>query len=317
MDFFGDIRGGDSFSDIYGVKRILIGSIPMVVMTLLKKGTILLPQTYGPYKSLLSRKIASITLKKSKKVLCRDLQSIDVVKNLVKAQHHGKIHFCPDVAFTMRSVVPAEISLQPGKKDGGKGLLVGVNVSGLLYSGGYTRDNMFGLKFDYPAFVDRLVEGFLLDPGIRVLLVPHTFGGEGEVMDDYRASRLVYEKFIGEFPGKMYLFNERYDQYELKGIIGLCDFFIGSRMHACIAALSQGIPAVGVAYSQKFLGVFTSVGMDSFVVDARTVGNGEAIEGIRTKVSNLMDVDDREKVDCSEARSSVRKIFQEIMNDVS
>ena len=38
-------------------------------------------------------------------------------------------------------------------------------------------------------------------------------------------------------------------------------------MHACIAALSQCVPAVGLAYSRKFLGVFASIGMEQLVVD--------------------------------------------------
>jgi len=30
-DFIGDVRGGDSFSDIYGVKGFLLGSIPSII----------------------------------------------------------------------------------------------------------------------------------------------------------------------------------------------------------------------------------------------------------------------------------------------
>jgi colanic acid/amylovoran biosynthesis protein len=48
-------------------------------------------------------------------------------------------------------------------------------------------------------------------------------------------------------------------------------------MHACIAALSQGIPTVGVAYSKKFKGVFESVGMAAAVVDGRECGTEEAL----------------------------------------
>ena len=40
-------------------------------------------------------------------------------------------------------------------------------------------------------------------------------------------------------------------------------------MHACIAALSQCVPAVGLAYSNKFSGVYSSIGMEQFVVDLR------------------------------------------------
>jgi len=41
-DFVGDIRGGDSFSDIYGLKRLILGSLPAVISLLLKKHLILL-----------------------------------------------------------------------------------------------------------------------------------------------------------------------------------------------------------------------------------------------------------------------------------
>ena len=66
----------------------------------------------------------------------------------------------------------------------------------------------------------------------------------------------------------------------IKGVIGLCDFFIGSRMHACIAALSQGIPTVAVAYSPKFKGVFDSIGTGDMVIDATSVDMETAIEAI-------------------------------------
>ena len=58
------------------------------------------------------------------------------------------------------------------------------------------------------------------------------------------------------------------------------DFFIGSRMHSCIAALSQGVPCVGVAYSKKFEGVFDTVGMAEWVVDGRRLSSGEAVEKV-------------------------------------
>jgi polysaccharide pyruvyl transferase WcaK-like protein len=51
-------------------------------------------------------------------------------------------------------------------------------------------------------------------------------------------------------------------------------------MHACIAALSQGIPAVALAYSGKFNGVFGSVGMEAFVVDLRDHTGEEVLKKI-------------------------------------
>jgi len=38
-----------------------------------------------------------------------------------------------------------------------------------------------------------------------------------------------------------------YGPSETKFLIGHCDFFVGARMHACIAAVSQYVPAVTLA----------------------------------------------------------------------
>lgn len=77
-----------------------------------------------------------------------------------------------------------------------------------------------------------------------------------------------------------------YDQFEIKGIIGCFDFFIGSRMHACIAAISQKVPTAAVAYSKKFNGVFESIGLGHMVVDARLLDMDEAINRIITLHQN-------------------------------
>jgi polysaccharide pyruvyl transferase WcaK-like protein len=38
------------------------------------------------------------------------------------------------------------------------------------------------------------------------------------------------------------------------------DFVVAGRMHACIGALSAGVPMVPIAYSRKFAGLFGSLG---------------------------------------------------------
>jgi polysaccharide pyruvyl transferase WcaK-like protein len=64
----------------------------------------------------------------------------------------------------------------------------------------------------------------------------------------------------------------------MKFIIGRSEFFLGARMHACIAAISQGIPAVPIAYSNKFVGVMRSVGLEGAVVDPRRMELNEILQ---------------------------------------
>jgi polysaccharide pyruvyl transferase WcaK-like protein len=156
--------------------------------------------------------------------------------------------------------------------------LVGLNVSGLLLMGGYTRRNMFELQLDYGALINRLVTHLIEDRHADVLLVPHVYGDHAE--SDTVAARTVHARLQGRHTSRLFCAQGNYDQHEIKHIIGRCDFFVGSRMHACIAALSQGIPAVGVAYSDKFAGVFDSVGAGAMVADPRRLTVDETIAAI-------------------------------------
>ena len=51
-------------------------------------------------------------------------------------------------------------------------------------------------------------------------------------------------------------------------------------MHACIAAVSQGVPTVALGYSRKFIGVFDSIGTGEMVIDARCTDENDAIDSI-------------------------------------
>ena len=115
---------------------------------------------------------------------------------------------------------------------------------------------------------------------------------------------------VGTTPLTLRIVAAEYDQHEIKGVIGRCDFFIGSRMHACIAALSQGVPCVGVAYSMKFEGVFASVGMGEGVVDGRAMPNAAAIARTMDLYRIRNDVRDGLAQRADEARVTLRAVFK-------
>jgi len=145
--------------------------------------------------------------------------------------------------------------------------VVGLNISGLLYRGGYTGNNMFGLKIDYKEFIRDLIDFLIKKKNAAVMLVPHVFGTDGE--SDSVICEEVYASLKGHYNGRLLIAKGQYNQSEIKYVIGLCDFFIGSRMHACIAALSQNIPTVSIAYSRKFIGVMQTIGVEELVADPR------------------------------------------------
>lgn len=276
-DFVADITGGDSFSDIYGFRRFLLGFLCKWLVFFGRKKLVLLPQTYGPFKSKLSRSMAKYILKHAGAVYSRDRESLEYAKDLLNnSSESAKVRFVPDVAFVLDSRRPdnQDIDLLERIRASNK-ILVGFNVSGLLFNGGYTRDNMFALNVNYGAIVYDIIDLFMKHEKVSVLLVPHVFTTKGHVENDQDACLAVYEALRDKYEKRLFIIHGKYDQGEIKHIIGMCDFFVGSRMHACIAALSQGIPAVGIAYSKKFTGVFESIGLSDCVVDVRTCTENE------------------------------------------
>jgi polysaccharide pyruvyl transferase WcaK-like protein len=136
---------------------------------------------------------------------------------------------------------------------------------------------MFDLKIDYPELIYNVVDSLMKDERVLVLLVPHVFTPGRPVEDDPAVCAKVHEQLNRKYPGRIFFSRGRYNHTDIKYVIGLCDFFIGSRMHACIAALSQCIPAVGIAYSKKFQGVFASIGLESCVAQAYNCSREEVL----------------------------------------
>jgi polysaccharide pyruvyl transferase WcaK-like protein len=248
------------------------------------------------------------------RIFSRDRESCEVVEQILgNGKHRRRAEFCPDVAFMLDGVKPERLDLQPPLNGAVHGLLVGLNINGLVYHGGYTRNNMFALRCDYKLFVKQLVMRLLQDTAIRLLLVPHTFAPGGDVNSDTMACQEVLQTLPESLRSRVHLVARPYDQHEIKGIIGLCGFFIGSRMHACIAALSQSIPTVGVAYSRKFKGVFDVVGCKDMVVEARFVDTEAAVQIVCQHLQNRARTGKFLHERLIAAQKRISEVFQELL----
>jgi polysaccharide pyruvyl transferase WcaK-like protein len=96
--------------------------------------------------------------------------------------------------------------------------------------------------------------------GVETHLVGHVISESQPVEDDFRANQALGH----EFPGVVLA--PRFESpSEAKSYIAGMDFFMGARMHACIAAFSSGVPVIPMAYSRKFAGLFGTLGYDHTV----------------------------------------------------
>ncbi|MGQ9778122.1 MAG: polysaccharide pyruvyl transferase family protein, partial [Thermodesulfobacteriota bacterium] len=314
-DIVGDVRGGDSFSDIYGMGRFLIGFLAAWTAVLVKGSIVQFPQTFGPYKNPISRFLAKYLLRRSFVITARDRESQRLAQEYIGKSR--QVFLCPDVAFSLEPVQPENIVTDPPFH----GNLVpqgtiGLNVNGLMYNGGYSRNNMFGLKMDYRALLPKLIEALSKQHQGELWLVPHAFAPAGNVESDPEACERVRSSLSSETRNRVRLVTGDYDCHELKWLIGKFDFFVGSRMHSCIAALSQGVPCVGIAYSRKFEGVFDTVGMGDWVIDGRKVQNDEAISKILEFYKKRNEIRFILKIKSEQARSQLHETFDNLFSKI-
>lgn len=257
-----DFTDGDSFSDIYGKSRFYWRTVEKAFVLLSGKKMLLGPQTYGPYRSVGTKSFAAWVLKRAQYVYSRDENSAVLVKDLTGR----KIPVAVDIAFKLPKVVGAPLNSSQTK--------VGINVSALLWNGGYTGDNQFGLMVDYRDYIGRLIR-WCLDKGeLQVYLIPHVIclRDENNVENDLAVCRQLQNMFpqcviIGNYATPM----------AIKGDISQMDVFTGARMHAAIAAFSSGVATIPFAYSKKFGDLFGSVGYP-YLIDGRFTSTEEALE---------------------------------------
>jgi colanic acid/amylovoran biosynthesis protein len=237
-DLVCDIGGGDSFADIYAGKRFAYLWLTKMMVLARRIPLIFSPQTIGPFTRQPYRWLAARALAGARMVFTRDPESTAAARALVPGM---RVDHAVDVAFAM----PFERARL------GDGVVhIGVNVSGLLFNGGYDGGN-FGLEIDYPAYCRALIGALLARPGVRVHLICHVNTTSVPVDDDGR----VADALAAEFPGAVRVPDFAGPMAAKSYIAGL-DALVAARMHACIAAYSSGVAVIPVAYSRKFSGLF-------------------------------------------------------------
>lgn len=313
-DFVADISGGDSFSDIYGMRRFIMRFLCKWLIIQMGKEIILLPQTYGPFKRHMAKLIGRYVLKHASVVFTRDHNGVEYVRDFLNNPSvNGKIRFAPDVAFVLDSHESENIDVGSLKNARtADAVVVGLNVSGLLFNGGYTKDNMFGLRTGYRQVIYSIIDLLMKSERVLVLLVPHVFGPTGSVESDRDACLQVYNALNIKYKERIFMAGGEYNHNGIKYIIGMCNLFIGSRMHACIAAMSQCIPAIGLAYSKKYQGVFQSIGTEKLVIDMRQKRLGEILDTITEVFEERKVITEHLKKVVPEVQKTVLNIFSEI-----
>jgi len=109
------------------------------------------------------------------------------------------------------------------------------------------------------SFVDWLVE----HREAEVIILPQVTYAEGHD-DDREAARSVVASVARR--ERVRVVEDELGAKEIKWLCGRMGFFVGTRMHSNIFALSLGVPTLAVAYQPKTEGIMAALGLEDFVV---------------------------------------------------
>ncbi|MET0843639.1 MAG: polysaccharide pyruvyl transferase family protein [Mycetocola sp.] len=231
FDVVWDTRSGDSFTDIYGPRRHAIMASVHEFAVQAGASVMIAPQTIGPFSSARGRMLARRNLSRSALVFARDPRSAVESHRLGRSVDATS----SDLAFAIEAPAPTV------SRD------VMMNVSGLLW-----KDNPHTDARVYRDAV-RVVIRSLLDSGRGVTLFPHVLDSHDHDNDVPALSALTTE------------FSTDLDVFaptgldDVRSAVSSSKLVIGARMHACLNALSTGVPAIAMAYSRKFEPLLNSV----------------------------------------------------------
>lgn len=259
---------GDTFSDDRSPLQSLLHCAQLLPAILMSKPFVLVSQSIGRFTTPLTRALARYVLMKSSMIIARESISEQYLVDELRIPG-SKVRLAVDVGFLLNERKIAEVHDY-----------VGVNISQIISQWMTSED-------EYVALMAGVINH--LSQESKVVMVPHVTGmgysmGKSKIHDD----RIIAEKVYSELLSfkNVEKIRKVYDTDETKGIIASCRLFIGARFHACLAAISLGIPTLILAYSQKSIGLAEQVNLPWVaVVDVR----GKGYDALSTEIWEKID----------------------------
>ena len=176
-------------------------------------------------------------LVKYKRIFAREQETVKYLCSL----NINNVMFFPDPAFQVESCI---VNNETAKKE-----FIGLNFSPLSLNEIYGDHGIESQKR-----LSRLIEKIVDEFKEKILLVPHVIS-KSENDDDLRFLNQVFQNVDKNY--KEWISIADYS----KGFIGLkpqlrrCKFVASARMHCCINAIKENVPAIFLSYSKKSIGM--------------------------------------------------------------
>jgi len=267
---------GDSFSDDSTILDSIICCYRILLCLILNKPIVIYAQSIGPFKTTFTKFLSKYCLNKVDLLIARDEITVEYLK---KIGIKNKIYFTADSAFLLNATPYEELKgiLIKEKIYVNEKPIIGISTSQHIYD--LTLNNG---ESPYVRLMVEIVDYLTEKLNAQVILVPHVTNNERPVDDRFVGAK-IYQ--MAKNKNNIKLINNEYSPEILKGIIGLCDLFVGARMHANIAATSMGVPTLAIAYSHKAYGIMRMLDVEKYVLDFKIMNFND----MKARIDDLWD----------------------------
>jgi colanic acid/amylovoran biosynthesis protein len=213
-----------------------------------KQMLILLPQAMGPFETANVAQLARQVINRASIVYARDQQSLESVRRLGCKTN---VTQAPDFTIAVPSIAdsalpPKHVAIVPNFR-------IGKHVASPQV---------------YEEFLERVIS-FITQRKFTPVFVLHSPEEDVSITE---AARRRHGIAVLSDP----------DPRRLKGILGSAHFVVGSRYHALVGALSQGVPSIGIGWSHKYGELFRDFGVPDLA--AENIADFGAIDQIVAKL---------------------------------
>ncbi|MFZ5917792.1 MAG: polysaccharide pyruvyl transferase family protein [Chloroflexota bacterium] len=268
---------GISFSD--GRGAVLAYNVACVLPALLLGRPVMkYSQALGPFETVLNRTLARILLPRLALIAARG----EITRGYLRELDLENVTLCADAAFAL------DETDEPDGPEGFAGRrLVGIAASSVVRA--YCRQR--GL--DYCRILADFVDGLVAAGEYGVWLIAHAVrrSEKGGRTSDVEACQAIYA--LVQHKQHCRLVVEDHPPAALRAFIGRCDFFVASRFHAMVSALSTGVPVLVTSWSHKYREVLAAFGLEAWTVDYRSLSAAALGERFGALVAQEREVRDR------------------------
>ena len=258
----GYLNGKNKIRDDINLFLLLYG---IVVLLILGKKIILYAQSIGPFGDKFQKLIGKFVLNRAHVIFAREQKTVNFLKEIGISK--PQVIKTVDVAFLFQSDKKKEMLkyLESLGVDTKK-RMVGITAQKKF---DHTPQEKFEMEF--AKFADYLIS----EMDMQVIIIP-------QVVDPLHNEddTLINERIKNKMQNThgVWIIRDILDHHETKGIYENLDLLVGTRTHACIFALTGGVPVIAIEYVHKTSGIMNDLGLGEWVIKIEEVTSDKLIK---------------------------------------